>query len=150
MKKIIILLMITIIIILTTLCSSFNNAKDQISYTAYDEFITKLENMDFTIDSKDEETSILAGRRKWLTINKNDNITVYLYESNSKMEKDAGYLSTDGFSYDNGKETAAIDWISYPYFFKAENMIVLYVGENTEIIQALEELLGPKFAGDAK
>jgi len=33
------------------------------------------------------------------------------------------------------------------HVFKSDNMIVLYVGEDSAIIQALEELLGPQFAG---
>ena len=63
------------------------------------------------------------------------------------MEKDASYLSNDGFSYNNGKESIDIEWVSYPHFFKSENMIILYVGENSKIVEALEELVDPQFVG---
>lgn len=46
-----------------------------------------------------------------------------------------------------GNNATIIEWVSYPHFFKSENMIVLYVGENSEIVNALEELVGPQFAG---
>lgn len=119
----------------------------EISYDAYEELIASLKNIGYTIEEEDAENDFLAGERKWLTINDDENISVYLYESSDAMEKDASYISDGGTSYDNGKEAVMIDWASYPHFYKDENMIVLYVGVDSEIIQALEELLGPQFAG---
>lgn len=37
------------------------------------------------------------------------------------MEKDASYLSDDGFSYNNEKKVLDIGWISYPHFFQSQN-----------------------------
>jgi hypothetical protein len=119
-------------------------------YDAYEELVINLKDMGYTIKAEDVEKSILLGERKWLTINESDNISVYLYESNDEMEKDASYLSDDGFSYDNGREAVDIGWVSYPHFFKSENMIILYVGENSDIICLFEELVGPQFAGEVK
>jgi len=62
-------------------------------------------------------------------------------------EKDASCISDDGFRYDNGKKAVFVEWISVPHFFKSDNMIILYVGENSEIISVLEELVDPQFAG---
>jgi len=139
-----------VILLLVFIVATLSSCSKQISYTAYEELIVNLEDMGFAIDARDVKEHILAGERKWLTINKTDNISVYLYESGSKMEEDAAYLSDDGFSYNHGKEHAEISWVSYPYFFKAQNMIILYVGENLEIIHALEELIGSPFAGHIK
>ena len=144
MKKIIFAILCVIILLLTLIGC---NRSAQISYDAYEELVRNLENTGFTIEAEDVEESILIGERKWLTLNGSDNISVYLYENNDRMEKDAPYLSNDGFSYDNGKESIDIEWASYPHFFKSENMIILYVGENSEIVYALEELVGPQFAG---
>ncbi len=124
------------------------NRSTQISYDAYEELVRNLENRGYTIETEDVEESILLGERKWLTINGSENISVYLYESNDEMEKDASYLSDDGFSYNNGKNAMDIEWISYPHFFKSHNMIVLYLGENSKIVNAIEELVGPQFAGE--
>lgn len=123
------------------------NRSTQISYDSYEELVRNLENMGYTIEAEDVEESNLLGQRKWLTVDGSENISVYLYESNDEMEKDASYLSDDGFSYNNGKNAMDIEWISHPHFYKSENMIILYVGENLEIIQVLEELVGPQFAG---
>ena len=139
-----------VILLLVFIVATFSSCSKQISYTAYEELIVNLEDMGFIVDTRGVEESILAGERKWLTINENDNLSVYLYENSNKMEEDAAYLSDDGFSYNNGKKAVEISWISYPHFFKVQNMIILYVGENLEIIHALEELVGSQFAGHKK
>ena len=145
MKKIIFAILCVIILLLTLIGC---NRSAQISYDAYEELVRNLENMSYTIEAEDVEESILLGERKWLTLNGSDNISVYLYENSDRMEKDASYLSNDGFSYNNGKESIDIEWVSYPHFFKSENMIILYVGENSEIVHVLKELVGSQFAGE--
>jgi|LSQX01.3.fsa_nt_gb uncharacterized lipoprotein NlpE involved in copper resistance len=144
MKKIIFAILCVIILLLTLIGC---NRSAQISYDAYEKLVRNLENKGFTIETEDVEESILLGERKWLTLNGSDNISVYLYENSDRMEKDASYLSNDGFSYNNGKESIDIEWVSYPHFFKSENMIILYVGENSKIVEALEELVDPQFVG---
>lgn len=128
----------------------FVGCSRQMSYAAYEKLITDLEKMGYTVKTEDVEKSILAGERKWLTLNGSDNISVYLYKNPEKMEKDASYISKEGFSYNTGRKAVEIEWISYPHFYKSDNMIVLYVGEDTGIIQALEKLLGQPFAGGIK
>jgi len=121
---------------------------NRISYDAYEELVGNLENMGYTIEVKDiEENEILVGKQKRLTLNKNERISVYLYNNSDSMEKDASYISSDGFSYNHPQNTVLVEWAAPPHFFNSENMIILYVGENSEIIHALEELVGPQFAG---
>jgi len=139
--------MFAVLCIITTLLFTGCNPSIQISYDAYNELIRNLETMGYTVEVEDVEKSILSGERKWLTLNGSENISVYLYKNRDKMEKDASYLSDDGYSYNNGKKSIIIEWVSYPHFFKSENMIVLYVGENSEIVNVLEKLVGPQFAG---
>lgn len=144
MKKIV-LIMLSLIMTM-----SLFGCSNQIVGTAYNDLITHLEKKDFKVIVEDVEEDILQGQRKWLTINENKNISVYLYENSDKMEEDSSYLSKDGFTYDNGKEIKSISWSSYPHFFKKDNMIVLYVGENLEIINLLEETMGLQFSGETK
>jgi len=126
---------------------TFIGCNSSISYDAYEELVSNLENMGYKVEVEDVEKSILSGQRKWLTLNGSENISVYLYENNDKMEKDAFYISEDGHTYDDGKKSVIIEWISYPHFYKTQNMIVLYVGENPEIVNTLEKIVGPQFAG---
>lgn len=143
-KKVVLSLLLIVTAIFLFGCSK------QISETAYKDLITNLEKLDFSIAEEDVEKDILQGQRKWLTINENENISVYLYDSSEKMEEDASYVDKGGSSYSNGKNNVEISWVSLPHFFKKDNIIVLYVGENPEIINALKELLGAQFAGDEK
>lgn len=144
MKRIVLISLLIVTIIFLFGCSK------QISDTAYQDLMSNLEKMDFSIATEDVEKDILQGQRKWLTINENENISVYLYESNEKMEEDASYVDKGGSSYTNGIKNVEVSWVSYPHFFKKDNIIVLYVGENPEIISALAELLGAQFAGHEK
>lgn len=114
---------------------------------SYGEFVDELERNGYKIKEEDVNKDIFAGQRKWLTVNDNEHISVYIYKNNKSMEKDAGYISPDGFSYDTWKNHTSIDWISVPHFFKRDNIIVLYVGEDKQIINLLESLLGKQFAG---
>jgi len=141
MKKIVLILLTFV-----TTISLFGCSK-QILGTAYNDLITNLEKMDFHVIEEDVEEDILQGQRKWLTINENENISVYLYESSEKMEEDASYIDEGGTSYNNGKNATEISWVSYPHFFKDDNIIVLYVGEDLEIINALKEIVSLQFAG---
>ena len=140
-KKTMLLLLFFVTIVSLLGCSK------QILDTEYNELITNLEKMDFNIIAEDVEEDILQGKRKWITINEKENISVYLYESNEKMEEDASYIHEGGTSYNNGENDIEISWVSYPHFFKKDNIIVLYVGEDLGIINALEEIVGLQFAG---
>ena len=137
---------ISILLLFVTTIYLFGCSK-QISGTAYNELITNLEKKNFNIIAEDVEEDILQGQRKWLTINENENISIYLYGSSEKMEEDASYIHEGGTSYNSGKSATKISWVSYPHFFKKDNIIVLYVGEDLEIINVLEEIVGLQFAG---
>ena len=81
MRKIVLILMLFI-----TVLSIFGCSK-QISDTAYNDLITNLEKKDFNVIAEDVEENILQGQRKWLTINENENISAYLYESSERWKK---------------------------------------------------------------
>lgn len=114
---------------------------------SYVNFVAELESSGFKIKQEDVDKDILAGQRKWLTVDDNENISVYIYKNNKRMVKDASHVSPDGFSYKTGFKNVSISWISNPHFFKRDNIIVLYVGEDKDIINHLENLLGKQFAG---
>ena len=57
--------------------------------------------------------------------------------------EEAAQISSDGSSIG----TTMVSWVASPHFFRTETAIVLYVGENPEVIEALTSVLGPQFAG---
>jgi hypothetical protein len=117
------------------------------SSDSYDKLITALEQKGLSVESMEVEKDILAGKRKYVTIDEKDNISVYLYINDKAMEKDAGYISPDGFGYNKMTKHVSVDWIAPPHFYKIDNMIVLYCGEREEIISCLKEFIGEQFAG---
>jgi len=138
-----------ILLLLIGTVSLFGCSKE-VPIIEYEKLVSNLENRGFLVVGEDVEEDILLGQRKWLTINDEENLSVYLYKTSEEMEEDASYIHEGGTSYSNGKNEVEISWISYPHFYKNGNIIVLYVGESQEIINALEEIVGLQFAGKPK
>ena len=55
----------------------------------------------------------------------------------------AGTISPDGSAIG----TSMISWVKAPHFYNSGKLIVLYVGEEDAVLDVLEVVLGPKFAG---
>ncbi|HHX30597.1 MAG TPA: hypothetical protein GX720_05155 [Clostridiaceae bacterium] len=114
---------------------------------AYEGLIDQLEKKGYSVVEEEVGPDVLQGDRRWLILDEGENLTVYLYEDQAAMEKDASYVSKSGLSYHNGSQSAKIQWVSDPHFFKTENMILLYVGQNPELLTVLEAIMGRQFAG---
>lgn len=121
------------------------------SATANDQTVTSvidgLKAQGFAVDIDKVDKSILKGDRTWLTLNGEGNISIYLYRNNAQMEKDAANLDAGGTTYKDGLNEMKISWVSLPHFYKKDNIIVNYVGEDKTIIDVLETIVGPQFAG---
>ena len=72
-----------------------------------------------------------------------EDVQVFEYGSEGKANDEAMLVSADGSSVG----TSMITWIDTPHFYQAGNIIVLYVGKNTQVIDTLNELLGNQIAG---
>jgi len=72
-----------------------------------------------------------------------EELQVYEYPTPEAAEAEAALVSTDGTSVG----TTLVNWISTPHFFRAGNLIVIYIGENPAVLQGLQSLLGTQFAG---
>jgi hypothetical protein len=72
-----------------------------------------------------------------------EDVQVFEYGDHSTAETEAELVSQDGSSIG----TSLPFWIAPPHFYKAGRIIVLYVGENTAVTDALESILGEQFAG---
>ncbi len=56
-------------------------------------------------------------------------------------------VDESGLMPDGQFETVMVTWIDTPHFYQIGNLIVLYVGNNSDITTTLEGLLGPQIAG---
>lgn len=72
-----------------------------------------------------------------------ESVQVFEYASAETMESDAVLVDANGSSIG----TSMVTWIATPHFYKKGRILVLYVGDNTETLEVLENVLGPQFAG---
>jgi hypothetical protein len=135
-------LLITAIIVIINLVPNDSN-----KYATFDKIATELESEGLSVEKSDKIGSSHEVEIINLTINQSEKIRIYIYESNLKMEKYAEYVLADGSTYDNGKIIIKTQWVSFPYYYKMGNIIALYVGNNTEIINSLKQVIGTPFAG---
>jgi hypothetical protein len=97
--------------------------------------------------------SLFAPQRQVLTVNGEG---VQAFEFGSAEEADAGAegVSASGSSIvttfaDGTGKSSMITWVESPHFYKAGKLIVLYVGCDSDVIDVLQETMGPQFAGGA-
>ncbi|MDF1558157.1 MAG: hypothetical protein P1P80_08290 [ANME-2 cluster archaeon] len=69
-------------------------------------------------------------------------VYVFDYSNISAARKDMALVSPDAKSINNTRTR----WTGTPHFYNSEEVIVLYVGDNTKIITALESGMGAQFA----
>ena len=72
-----------------------------------------------------------------------ENVQVFEYNDETAVKAEADTISPDGSSIG----TSIVSWVGPPHFFQTGRIIVLYVGDNGEIIGLLEETIGPQIAG---
>jgi hypothetical protein len=72
-----------------------------------------------------------------------DELQVYEYATPEAAAADVQSVSADGKSVG----AAVLDWISTPHFFSSGNVVLIYVGENSTILQTLQSMFGTQFAG---
>ncbi|MCL2766756.1 MAG: hypothetical protein FWD21_03630, partial [Peptococcaceae bacterium] len=74
-------------------------------------------------------------------------LAIYEYSSKKAMESDADSIDKSGFSVSFPDRSTQVSWVSDPYFFKKDLIIVNYVGTDESIISFLKENFGDQFAG---
>lgn len=77
-----------------------------------------------------------------VTVNGVD-IQVFEYENNDAMESEASQVAPDGGSVG----TSMMMWMDAPHFYKAGHIIVLYIGNDEQILTLLQSVMGAQFAG---
>jgi len=73
-----------------------------------------------------------------------EDIQVFEYDSTDDALDD---VDESGLTPEGQFQTVMVTWIDTPHFYQTGNLIVLYVGSNSDITTMLEDLLGPQIAG---
>lgn len=71
-----------VIIIAIVTIAILINPNSTYNTESYENFVAELESSGFKIKQEDVDKDILAGQRKWLTVDDNENISVYIYKNN--------------------------------------------------------------------
>lgn len=77
-----------------------------------------------------------------ITVNDND-IQVFEFMDNSTAQRAATMISPDGSSVG----TSTMMWVEPPHFYQAGRLIVLYVGNNEDMLSILSRVVGEQIAG---
>ncbi|MBI3995396.1 MAG: hypothetical protein HY349_05410 [Nitrospirae bacterium] len=70
-----------------------------------------------------------------------EDVQVFQYIDAAAADAEAALVSPDG----SAVGTSKIHWIGPPHFYKKGKLLVLYVGDNAELLKALEAALGRPF-----
>jgi hypothetical protein len=75
-------------------------------------------------------------------------VSTYEYPSEATLNEERSGISRDGYSVPTGTGGVAIvEWVAAPHFYAGGKLLVLYVGDKQRILEGLDLLLGPQFAG---
>lgn len=72
-----------------------------------------------------------------------ENVQVFRYPSARAAESEAKKVDADG----TGAGTSTAMWVGPPHFFRKGRLVVLFVGADEGVLNALTSVLGPQFAG---
>jgi hypothetical protein len=70
-------------------------------------------------------------------------LQVFEYADAANMEKDASQVAPNGSSIG----TSMPMWLDKPHFYKSGRIVVLYLGTDQAILDLLNKVIGPQFAG---
>jgi hypothetical protein len=106
-------------------------------------FVSALEASGATVETADTITQdFFSVEGQIIRVNGVD-LQVFEYESPEAMENEASQVAPDGGSIG----TSMVTWMDAPHFYKARRIIVLYLGDDETILDLLNKLIGPQFAG---
>ena len=70
-------------------------------------------------------------------------LQLFEYASAVDAQGDAHQIRADG----SGAANTIVDWVAPPHFFLKGRVLVIYVGNDSAVVNLLRNLLGPQFAG---
>jgi len=118
-----------------------NPASHGVTVTDYVSLVDALRAAGATVEPKTElEQPFFSVKGQMITVNGN-NVQVYEYQDAAAAE--AQLISPDGSTVG----TTKITFVALPHYYKAGKLIVLYVGQDRDLLGLLKDVLGSQFAG---
>ena len=116
---------------------------DSRSASTYDEFVAALRDNGSAVESLDPISQPFFEPEGRVISVDGSEVQVFEYPNEEDALLAAGTISSDGGSIG----TTMVSWIEAPHFFRSGSLIVLYVGEEDVVVEALKAVLGPQIAG---
>ncbi len=134
---------IAIWVIILFVSPVFQESSDTVDVTDYSNFVVQLTAEGVAVEETGELVQpFFSITGKTIKADGQD-IQIFEYAHGGAMAEDAALVSPDGFSIG----TTMLNWIDTPHFYKSGRIIVIYIGGNPDIINSLEDIVGPQFAG---
>ena len=111
--------------------------------------IFALESRGMKIEQAGEKGNEMFGTTSQVVMVNGQRVEVFAFGPGSGALEAATTVSLDGFTITSGPggPVMMISWIDQPNFYLAGNSIVLYVGTDADVLDALDAAAGQKFAG---
>jgi hypothetical protein len=93
------------------------------------------------MDLIDPATQSLGSKQRVKVVN--ESVDVWEYAGASETNTKAGTISSDG----SGIGGTQVEWTSSSHWYKKDKVLVLYLGNDKEVISSLNTILGKQFAG---
>jgi hypothetical protein len=109
----------------------------------YDSLIDDLRAMGVAVEPAGEVSQpFFSVKGRVIRIN-GDIVQVFEYDNAEAVDDEASLVSPDG----SRVGTTMVTWVATPHFYKKDMLIVIYVGGDNDVINALERVLGKQYAG---
>ena len=86
-------------------------------------------------------SNVLSGSSYYIQFPEDYYIQVFIYDTKEAADDDLSCLSNNGSVYtkNDGDMTisTSVDWVSTPHFFQEDHVIILYVGNDQDILEQL-------------
>ena len=110
---------------------------------SYDELLAALHEMGLTVEPAGKiRQPFFSVQGEVVGVNGYE-VEVFEYADEAGAAQDAGNVSPDGGSVG----PTMVHWVSPPHFYRRGRLLVVYIGEDPAVAEALESVLGEQFAG---
>ena len=136
-------LIVTAAILVSCTAPQDANESGTRSVSTYDELVAALRDSGSAVESLNPISQpFFVPEGRVISVDGSE-VQVFEYPSEDDALSAAETISSDGGSIG----TSMVSWIDAPHFFRSESLIVLYVGEEDSVVDALQVVLGPQIAG---
>ena len=140
---------LVLVLVLLAACGGETSAPTATPTSVYD-YKSLINDLGSAGADLDELTSFSVGARG--VAFDGGTVQVYEFPDERAADSEARYVSPDGYNITvpldgDRSKTVHSDWLALPHYYKKGRVIVLYVGDDPSLVELLQGMLGPEFAG---